>query len=236
MALSAEELERYQRHILLPEIGGQGQQKLREARLIVIGAGGLGCPALQYLVAAGIGQIDLYDDDSVSLSNLQRQVLFTTEDIGKPKVEIARQRLTALNPHTHIRTFQKRISHANDIEDLASATLLLEGVDNFETRFLLNDVCIAAQTPFLSAAIGRFDGQIGLFTPWQKDQPCYRCFVPETPPDAADCETMGVLGSVPGDCRHLGSAGSSQICDRIFTDKTGFHDIVRWKSRNHAPG
>ena len=221
MPLSADQLTRYKRHILLPEIGGQGQQKLLKARIIVIGAGGLGCPILQYLVAAGIGQIDLYDDDVVELSNLQRQILFTTDDIGKPKATIAAQKLSALNPDTTINTFLKRVNTPTDIDDLASANLLIEGVDNFSTRFLLNKACLEARTPFLSAAIGRFDGQLCLFTAFEKDQPCYQCFVPEIPPDAADCETQGMLGAVPGIIGAMAASEALKLVTGFIPSRAG---------------
>ncbi|NHK28363.1 HesA/MoeB/ThiF family protein [Parvularcula flava] len=197
MPLTPDQLERYKRHILLPEIGGQGQQALLDARVLVVGAGGLGCPILAYLAAAGVGHIRLCDDDGVALSNLQRQILFTTDDIGKPKATMAAERLQAINPDCTVEAIEARLTTNNAKELLDGIDLVIEGVDNFDARYALNDACLETGTPFLSAAIGRFDGQVALFTPGP-DQPCYRCLVPETPPDAADCETQGVLGAVPG--------------------------------------
>ena len=199
MTLTRDQLERYRRHILLPEIGGQGQQALLDARVTIIGAGGLGAPMLLYLAAAGIGKIRLCDDDVVSLSNLQRQVLYVGDDLGKSKVSAAAQRLTALNPDCRVEPVASRLTPDNAHPLIADADLVIEGVDNFEPRFAVNDACLSAGKPLLSAAIGRFDGQVALFAPHlDEEQPCYRCFVPEIPPDAADCETQGVLGAVPG--------------------------------------
>lgn len=198
-SLSPEQVERYKRHILLPEIGGAGQQKLRKARLLVVGAGGLGCPILSYLVAAGVGQISICDPDLVALSNLQRQVLFCTDDIGKPKAEVAARHLARLNPDCTLVPHSTRLDDSNAAQMIAGHDLVIEGVDNFQTRYALNRACLAARVPLVSAAIGRFEGQVAVFAPWAGAAlPCYQCFVPEEPPDAADCEAMGVLGVVPG--------------------------------------
>ena len=197
MALTPDELERYRRHLLLPEIGGQGQQALKEASVLVAGAGGLGSPILLYLAAAGLGRIILCDDDAVSLSNLQRQVLFSTASIGEPKVTAAARRLADLNPHCQVVPQQARLTAGNATRLLAGVDLIIDGIDSFEGRFAINEASLASGIPLLSAAIGRFDGQLSLFTPGP-DQPCYRCLVPEIPPDAADCEIQGVLGAVPG--------------------------------------
>ncbi len=198
MSLTPDQIERYKRHILIPEIGGLGQQKLLKAKVLVVGAGGLGCPILSYLSAAGIGTIGICDEDVVSLSNLQRQILFTTDDIGKPKVLCAQKALQALNPGTKTVLYRNRISLENVGEIIENFDLVIEGVDNFETRYILNEECLRRQKPLISAAIGKFDGQIATFKAWQENAPCYRCFVPEAPTEFQDCQLEGVIGAIPG--------------------------------------
>ncbi|MCI5047521.1 MAG: HesA/MoeB/ThiF family protein [Aquisalinus sp.] len=203
MPLTPDQIERYKRHILLPEVGGQGQQKLLNASVLVVGAGGLGCPILSCLTAAGVGHIGICDDDTVALSNLQRQTLYTIEDIDKPKVAIAIQRLSPLNPDVTFTAYTERLTDENAEDLISNYNLVIEGVDNFSARYALNDACIAARKPLVSAAIGKFDGQVAVFHGHETDQPCYKCFVPEEPEDFADCELEGVLGAVPGTVGHM---------------------------------
>ena len=199
MSLTPDQIERYKRHILLPEIGGQGQQALTAVKVLVIGAGGLGCPILQYLTAAGIGTIAICDGDKVSLSNLQRQTLYRTDDIGKSKVTCAITALKKLNPDVRFLPFKQNLTEIIAAKMIAPFDLVIEGVDRFTVRFMINQACLETKTPMLSSAIGRFDGQVAMFAPWRaEDQPCYRCLVPETPGEKANCETEGVLGAVPG--------------------------------------
>ncbi len=199
--MSPEERERYARHILLKEVGGQGQQKLLAARVLVVGAGGLGSPILSYLAAAGVGTIGVADSDVVSLSNLQRQTLFRTEDIGREKTEAAKDAIKRLNPHVKI-IMHPRIADENAAGVIADYNLVVEGVDNFETRYALNRACIVEKKPLVSAAVGRFEGQLSTFKPYEKPcaLPCYRCLVPEEPPreEQVNCAEEGVLGAVTG--------------------------------------
>ena len=215
MALSPDQIERYKRHILLPELGGQSQQKLLAARVLVVGAGGLGCPILSYLAAAGVGTIGIADPDKVELSNLQRQILFHTDDIGQPKAAIAADRLGRLNPDCTFHVYPHRLTEENAEETIRQYDFVVEGVDNFETRYVLNRACLIKRIPLVSAAIGRFDGQIAVFRAWEPDLPCYQCFVPEEPAEAADCETQGVLGTVPGVAGALAAA-------EVLKEITGF--------------
>ena len=194
--------ERYARHILLREVGGQGQQKLLGARVLVVGAGGLGAPLIQYLAAAGVGTIGIADDDAVALSNLQRQTVFRTDDVGRAKTAAAKDFAAALNPEVTIVEHRLRIDDENAPGLVAEYDLVAEGVDNFETRYALNRASIAARKPLVSAAVGRFDGQLSVFKPYENPGvlPCYRCLVPETPPREAqvNCAEEGVLGAVTG--------------------------------------
>lgn len=193
------ELERYARHIVLREIGGPGQQKLLKARVLVIGAGGLGSPALMYLAAAGVGVIGLVDDDVVSLSNLQRQVLHSTNSIGIPKVDSATQALARINPHISLETYQERLNPENAAEIIGKYDLVLDGSDNFDTRYMVNEVCTALKTPLISAAMSQWEGQISLYNP-ANDGPCYACVFPERPTDglAPNCSEAGVMGALAG--------------------------------------
>lgn len=198
MALTDAQLDRYARHILLREIGGAGQKKLLDARVLVIGAGGLGAPALLYLAAAGVGTLGIVDDDIVSLSNLQRQIAYATDEIGAPKTAMAARRLNALNPDALIEPRALRLTAENAAEIVAPYDLVLDGCDNFETRFAVNDACLALGKPLVSAAIGEFDGQLAVFRPDRATRPCYRCFVPEPPEGAARCTEQGVVGALAG--------------------------------------
>jgi molybdopterin-synthase adenylyltransferase len=195
-----EQLDRYARHIVLREIGGLGQTKLAEARVAVIGAGGIGCPAIQYLAAAGIGLLRVIDDDVVSLSNLQRQTLFGTGDVGRSKVEVAGEAVKRLNPDVAFEGVAARLSAENAAELIGPVDLVLDGCDNFATRLAVSDHCTRARIPLVSAALGQFQGQIGTFLGWEPDKPCYRCFVGDAF-DADDCDTcaeQGVLGAMVG--------------------------------------
>ena len=193
MAFSEGEVERYARHLVLREVGGPGQQRLKAARVLIVGAGGLGAPAALYLAAAGVGRITLSDDDVVSLSNLQRQVLFATADVGRAKTGAAVEHLAALNPHVAIEAAPAVT--ADTVGPLvAGHDLVLDGTDNFETRLLVSDACLAARVPLVSGAIGRWTGQVGVF----EGKPCYRCLVPEVPPDAETCVAVGVVGALAG--------------------------------------
>lgn len=197
--LTPEELERYARHIVLREIGGPGQRRLRAARVLAVGAGGLGCPALAYLAAAGVGRITLVDDDAVSLSNLQRQILFGTADIGRPKVEAAAEALARLNPGVAVEPLPLRLVPANAAELAAGHDLVLDGSDNFATRYLVNAACVAARVPLVAAAMAQWEGQIGLWDP-ARGGPCYACVFPEAPAPglAPACAEAGVVGALPG--------------------------------------
>jgi molybdopterin/thiamine biosynthesis adenylyltransferase len=194
MSFSDEEVERYARHLVLREIGGPGQQKLAAARVLIVGAGGLGSPAALYLAAAGVGEIALADPDTVSLSNLQRQVLYGAGDVGAPKVERAADRLYALNPHVRVEPIDEALTPANARSLVAGRTLVLDGTDDFATRLAVNAACVAEGVPLVSGAIGRWSGQIGVFA----GRPCYQCLVPEIPPEAETCAAVGVVGALAG--------------------------------------
>lgn len=197
--LSDDELDRYARHIVLREIGGTGQRRLKAARVLVIGAGGLGSPALLYLAAAGIGRITVIDDDTVSVSNLQRQILFATADAGRPKTEAAAERLRAINPHVTVAARAERLTEANAGDLMAGQDLILDGSDNFDTRYLANRAAVAASVPLVSAAITQWEGQIGLYDP-ARGGACYQCVFPERPAPglAPPCAEAGVVGPLPG--------------------------------------
>lgn len=194
--------ERYARHILLKEIGGQGQNKLLASRILVVGAGGIGSPILQYLAAAGVGALGVVDDDAVALSNLQRQTIYATEDVGAAKTDKAKEFIARLNPDIAVTAHRQRMDRMNAADVIKGYDLVVEGVDNFETRYVLNAACIGAKKPLLSAAVSRFGGQLSLFKAYEKPGvlPCYRCLVPQAPPQASlsPCEAEGVLGAVTG--------------------------------------
>ena len=197
--MSDTELDRYARHIVMPEIGGSGQMLLRRSRVLVIGAGGLGAPALQYLAAAGVGTIGIVDDDVVDASNLQRQVIHRDADIGLPKVQSAAQALRDLNPYVTIKTFQQRFNAEIAGELIADYDIILDGTDNFETRYLINKICVAQKRPLVSGALSQWEGQISLFDPTQSG-PCYQCVFPSAPaPEfAPSCSQVGVFTALPG--------------------------------------
>jgi adenylyltransferase/sulfurtransferase len=196
-----EQIKRYARHIILPEVGGKGQEKLLNSKVLVIGAGGLGSPAILYLAAAGVGTIGIVDFDVVDLSNLQRQIIHNTERVGTPKVESARRTVEMLNPDVKVITYNTRISKENIMDIIKDYDVVLDGTDNFPTRFLINDACYFAGKPLVSAAMLRFEGQVSVFDFRNKEQsPCYRCLFPEPPPPGLvpSCQEAGILGSIGG--------------------------------------
>ena len=199
MNFSDDELERYARHLVLPELGGRGQASLARARVAVVGAGGLGSPCLLYLAAAGVGRLTIIDDDAVALSNLQRQVLFETADAGEMKAERAASHLHALNPHVETVAVPLRLDTDNVDALLAGHDLIIDGCDSFTTRLLVADSALAAGVPLVSGAVGPFDGQVAVFKGHDPALPCYRCFVgsPEDQPDR-NCAAVGVLGALTG--------------------------------------
>ena len=192
-----EQLHRYARHIVMPEVGGTGQIRLLNSRVLVVGAGGLGAPLLMYLAAAGVGTLGVIDDDRVDLSNLQRQVIHTTSRIGEWKTESARGTIAAINPGVEVRCHTERFNHLNALNILADYDLVCDGSDNFQTRYLVNDACHLAAKPLVSAAMMRFDGQL---TTFPADGPCYRCLFPEAPPAGLvpSCSEAGILGAIAG--------------------------------------
>lgn len=194
MVFNEVEIERYARHLVLREVGGPGQQKLKSASALIIGAGGLGSPAALYMAAAGVGTLILVDPDRVEGSNLQRQVLYAEHDIGRPKAEAAAERLAGLNSHIVVAGHEGAIDAANADELIEGVDLVLDGTDDFATRFLVNDACVRHGKPLVTGAIGRWTGQIGVFA----GAPCYRCLVPDVPPDAETCVTVGVIGALAG--------------------------------------
>jgi molybdopterin/thiamine biosynthesis adenylyltransferase len=194
VSFSDEEVERYARHLMLREVGGPGQQALKAARVLLVGLGGLGAPAGLYLAASGVGRIGLVDADQVALSNLQRQVLYATADVGRSKAAIAAERLAALNPNVRFTTHEVMLDAANAADLVAGYDLVLDGTDDFATRFAVNAACVAAGKPLVSGAIGRWTGQVGVF----QGRPCYQCLVPEIPPDAETCAAVGVMGALAG--------------------------------------
>lgn len=191
---SDNEVERYARHLVLREIGGQGQQKLKAAKVLVVGAGGLGGPAALYLAAAGVGTLGLVDADHVSLSNLQRQILFSTPDVGESKTDRGAQHLAALNPEVQLVSHPFALTADNAEALIGQYDLVLDGVDDFGVRYLINAACLATGKTLVSGAIGRWTGQVAVF----HGQPCYRCLVPEIPPGAETCSAVGVVGALAG--------------------------------------
>jgi len=198
MTLTNEEVLRYSRHLILPEVGKTGQEKLKAARVMLIGTGGLGSPNALYLSAAGIGTIGLIDFDVVDHTNLQRQLLFGSDQVGVPKVEAAKKRILSLNPNTVVKTYNEKLSSKNSMEIFKDYDLIIDGTDNFPTRYLVNDTCVFLNKPNIYGSIFRFEGQATVFKP--KDGPCYRCLYPEPPPpgEVPSCAEGGVLGILPG--------------------------------------
>jgi molybdopterin/thiamine biosynthesis adenylyltransferase len=217
--LTSEELERYARHIVLREVGGPGQAALKRARVLIIGAGGLGAPTLLYLAAAGVGALGIVDDDKVSLSNLQRQVIHTTPDIGRPKVESAGDMIHRLNPNVNVEAHAIRIAADNAIDLISRYDIVADGSDNFATRYLVSDACFFAQRPLVTAAMGPFDGTLTTLRPHERGKdgtpnPTYRCLFPEPPPPGTvpACAEAGILGALPG---VLGSLAAFEVIREI---------------------
>ncbi len=221
MSLTSQEIERYKRHLVLHDVGGQGQQKLKAAKVLIVGAGGLGSPVAMYLAAAGVGTIGIVDDDKVSLSNLQRQILHDTKSVGMAKVDSAKQTIARINPHVSVMTHEFRLDHTNAIELISRYDIIADGSDNFATRYLVSDACYLAKRPLAFAAVGPFDGYVSLFKPHEtipqdippgdedtadkpaeaaQKWPTYRCIFPEAPPPGtvANCSEVGVLGTTVG--------------------------------------
>jgi len=218
MDFSEQQIQRYARHILLPQVGGEGQEKLLNAKVLVIGAGGLGSPVLMYLAAAGVGTIGIVDDDVVDLSNLQRQIVHTTDRIGVPKVESAAQALRAINPDVNLILHKQRICAENALALMKDYDLVTDGSDNFDTRFLVNDAAYFAKIPLVSGAILRFDGQIATFKNFpggDADGPCYRCIFREPPPpgQVPSCSEAGVLGAL---CGTVGALQATEILKELI--------------------
>ena len=226
MTLTDAQLDRYARHIVLKEIGGEGQRKLLAANVAIIGAGGIGSPAIQYLAAAGVGALRVIDDDVVSLDNLQRQTLFGTGDVGRAKTEVAGEAVARLNPDVRFEGLNARLAATNVAGLLAGVDLVLDGSDNFATRLVVSDHAPPRAFPLVSAAIGQFQAQIGTFRGWEADKPCYRCFVGDAF-DAEDCDScseLGVLGAMTG------LAGSWAAMEAIRADCR-----LRRRCRRQAP-
>ncbi len=222
MSFSSTEVERYARHLVLPEIGGPGQSKLKAARVLVIGAGGLGAPLIQYLAAAGIGTIGVVDDDIVSLSNLQRQVIHDTGDIGRLKVDSARDAVGAINPHIRVLTYPLRADIANITGLLAEFDIVADGSDNFETRFAVSDACAVIGRPLITGALGRFDASLTTIRAHESRadgarNPTYRCLFPDAPPPGTipACAEAGVLGALAGVVGAL-------MANEVIREITGF--------------
>ncbi len=253
--LTPEEIERYKRHLVLREVGGQGQQKLKQARVLLIGAGGLGSPLLVYLAAAGVGTIGIVDDDVVSLSNLQRQIAHDTAAIGRPKVESAVDTVARLNPHVVVEPHNLRIDHANAIDLISQYDVIADGSDNFATRYLVSDACYLAKRPLVFAALGPFDGYVTTFKPHESDEdgtpyPSYRCLFPEAPSGEAvfNCSEVGILGAVAGVMgtlqaveilKEITGAGESMAGHLTIYDALGgrFQTIkLKWDPNNPLSG
>ncbi|HWW65118.1 MAG TPA: molybdopterin-synthase adenylyltransferase MoeB [Sphingomonadaceae bacterium] len=222
MTLSAAQLDRYARHIILPEVGGAGQMRLLSARVAIIGAGGIGSPLIAYLAAAGVGHLTLIDDDRVDLSNLQRQTLFATADIGRAKAEAARDRVAALNPDIAVTPVCERLTADNAQALLAGHEVVVDGCDNFATRLAVADAALALRIPLVSAALGRFEGQLAIYRGWEADKPCYRCFVGDDPdrPEVS-CADQGVLGALTGVVGSLAAMEAMRLLTGFGEDMAG---------------
>jgi adenylyltransferase/sulfurtransferase len=219
--LEPAQFERYRRHLSLPEVGLEGQQKLLSSKVLLIGAGGLGCPLAQYLAAAGVGELGLVDDDVVDLSNLQRQVLYGTQDVGRPKVEVARERVAALNPGVKLNAHPTRLSSENALEIFEPYDVVVDGTDNFPTRYLSNDACVLLGKPNVYGSIFRFEGQASVFD--SRNGPCYRCLYPEPPPPGSvpSCAEGGVLGVLPGIIAMIQATETLKLLTGVGSTLTG---------------
>ncbi|WP_174292210.1 molybdopterin-synthase adenylyltransferase MoeB [Sphingomonas bacterium] len=222
MTLSDEELARYARHVILKEVGGSGQLRLKAASVLVIGAGGIGSPAIQYLAAAGVGRLVLVDDDVVDASNLARQTIYATADAGTAKVEAAAAAVARLNPQVAVETRRIRIDAAAAPALLAGIDVVLDGSDNFATRLAVADAALAARVPLVAASVIQLEGQLGVFRGWEADKPCYRCFVGNGPErEAATCADEGVLGPVAGIMGSLAALEVIRSCVPFGEDMAG---------------
>ncbi|MFB6146184.1 MAG: molybdopterin-synthase adenylyltransferase MoeB [Halobacteriaceae archaeon] len=226
--LDPDQLDRYSRHIIMDDVGPEGQKDLLDGRVLCVGAGGLGAPAIQYLSAAGVGTIGIADDDVVERSNLQRQIIHGTDDIGRKKTASAREFVADLNPDVDVVTHETRVTNQNVDDLIEDYDFVVDGTDNFRTRYLINDACTLAGVPFSHGAIFRFEGQVVTFLPGE-DEPCFRCMFPEAPPAGMvpDCATAGVLGVLPGTVgciqateavKHLLGVGTSLAGRMVFYD------------------
>jgi molybdopterin/thiamine biosynthesis adenylyltransferase len=224
-SLSPEEIERYKRHLVLKEVGGQGQQRLKAARVLVVGAGGLGSPLLAYLAAAGVGTIGVIDNDRVTLDNLQRQIVHDTASVGTPKVASAAAALRQLNPHVTVEAIEARLDAGNALEHIARYDIVADGSDNAETRYLVSDACYFAKCTLVFGAVGPFDGYVSTFKPHLRDDdgapyPTYRCLFPEAPPPGTvpNCAEAGVLGAVVG---VIGTLQATEVLKEVLGIGTG---------------
>jgi molybdopterin/thiamine biosynthesis adenylyltransferase/rhodanese-related sulfurtransferase len=211
--LTPREIERYSRHLVIPEVGMEGQQKLKSARVLLIGAGGLGSPMSMYLAAAGLGKIGIVDFDTVSYSNLQRQIIYSTNDVGHPKGGLVKERLLSINPNIEIKVYDTKLTKDNALDIIKNYDIVADGSDNFATRYLVNDACVLLNKPFVYGSILRFEGQVSFFD--SVNGPCYRCLYP-VPPNAGDvpsCEEGGVLGVLPG---IIGSIQANEVIKYII--------------------
>jgi molybdopterin-synthase adenylyltransferase len=230
VTFSVDEIERYARHLVLADVGGPGQQRLKAARVLIVGMGGVGGPAALYLAAAGVGTLGLVDDDAVSLSNLQRQIQFDTADVARSKVEVTARRLMALNPHVQVQAFAERLTDAAAGARIVGWDLVIDGTDDFETRMAVNAACVRAGVPLVSGALGAWSGQVAVF----EGRPCYRCLVPEIPPDAETCARVGVVGALAG---LIGSLVALEAIKRLtgagapLTGRLWIHDALTGQSR-----
>jgi len=216
MAITDAQLHRYARHVILDEVGEEGQEKLLQSKVLVVGAGGLGAPLMLYLGAAGVGTLGVADDDVVELSNLQRQVVHTTDRLGDPKVESARAAVAGVNPEVTVEPIGERIAAHNAAKIIARYDLVADGSDNFATRYLLNDACYFAKTPLVSAALLRFEGQLSTFRAYEAgDNPCYRCIFRDPPPEGTvpRCEEAGIFGAVAG---AVGSLQAAEVLKELL--------------------
>lgn len=219
--LTDSEKERYSRQLILQGFGADAQQKLKQSSILVIGTGGLGCPALTYLASAGIGTIGIADDDKVALSNLPRQILYTTDDVGEYKVIASKQRLTAMNPHCNITIYKERVTRDNVLQMMKAYDVVVDGSDNFQTRYLLNDACVMLKKPLVYGAISGFEGQVSVFN--YNNGPTYRCLFPEPPApgDMPSCNEAGVVGVLPGIIGTMQATEAIKILTGIGTVLSG---------------
>lgn len=236
--LNDAELDRYARQIILKEIGGTGQQRLKRATVAVVGAGGIGSPVLQYLAAAGVGRLIVIEDDVVDASNLQRQILFATDDVGRTKAAAGAAAIARLNPFVVVETRTARLDASNAAALLAEAMVVVDGCDNFTTRLAVADAALAARQPLISAAVGQFEGQLAVYRGWEADKPCYRCFVGDVADqEALNCAEAGVLGPVTGMLGSMAALEAIRALVPFGDDPAGrllLIDALAWRFRTLA--